>query len=854
MILFKKLSSYGSYDDHVELCTDGAKLFVYFINEKTVRVSTSFDEEYRELSYNLTTTAWEDDADEFFGKWRKRIHALKPIVSEEDDRLIVTASEDSIRLIIDRENFGIKFTDADDNVLSEDIYGAAYWKDGNLRRHHRGRIFPGDRFYGFGEKSGMLNKYGDRLRMFPSDSLGYDPAKTDPLYKHIPFFIRFNEKTKIASGMFYHNMSPTEFDMGRGKCNYYPEHYTYTADHGRLDYFFIAGPAISDVVERYTFLTGRQPLFPKYAYGYLGSSMYYSELDEKSDEAILEFASRAADEGVPMTGFMLSSGYTTGADNKRCVFTWNNDRFSDPKSFVKKMRSRGIRLCANVKPGFLLVHPKKDELISKGFFIKDESGEAPQEGSWWGGPGYFADLTDENNRNIWTELLTENVLDYGIDAVWNDNCEVDSILNDDAIVSAEGKKDRLSGYRAVTANIMCKLAYEALLKKDPKRRPFVVCRAGGAGIQSFASTWAGDNLTCWEALQYNISTILGMGLSGVANQGCDVGGFDGPAPDPELFVRWVQCGIFMPRFSIHSCNTDNTVTEPWMYEDVKGEIREAIRLRYRMLPMIYSLMEESNRTGAPVMRPLIYKYSDDARVYDEAVQFMMGDSLMVAPVVTQSAEGIEVCFPEDDSFIDLKSFERYEGGTYNVVSVTISDIPMFICRGGVIPMAEDVPILDDSGASIGFFAGEDDTDDKLAPKKMNIMVYPGTDSVTTFYDDDGKSMDYEDGKYVRSTISLSGDFSSSVKIAVSRQGDYKSATTGLMYTVFSEKRAPLSVTLSGEKIPEIRYRADFDKACDDKKQAWFYDMQMEAALINLDYPKGDYELLISFELHDLIGM
>ena len=273
MVILKKITDVNVCDDHVELCAEGAKLFVFFINENVVRVVTSFDEEYRELSYNLTTTAWADDADGYFRDWRTRVTALTPEVTETDSGYEITASGAFVRVAVARDSFGLRIEDVGGSVLSEDIYGASYWKDGNLRRHHRARIFPGDRFYGFGEKTGAPNKYGDRLRMHPSDSLGYDPVHTDPLYKHIPFFIRLNEKSKQASGIFYHNMSPGEFDMGRGKCNYYPEHYTYTADAGKLDYFFIAGPAVSDVVSRYTELTGRQPMFPKYAFGYLGSSM-----------------------------------------------------------------------------------------------------------------------------------------------------------------------------------------------------------------------------------------------------------------------------------------------------------------------------------------------------------------------------------------------------------------------------------------------------------------------------------------------------------------------------------------------------------------------------------------------------
>ena len=151
-------------------------------------------------------------------------------------------------------------------------------------------------------------------------------------------------------------------------------------------------------------------------------------------------------------------------------------------------------------------------------------------------------------------------------------------------------------------------------------RPFIVCRSGHAGIQRYAQTWAGDNLTCWESLKYNIATILGMSLSGVANQGADIGGFYGPSPEAELMVRWVQNGIFQPRFSVHSVNTDNTVTEPWMYGDCTGYIRDAIKFRYRMIPYLYSLMERAHETGLPIMEPMCSAFQQDPACY-EAVSY-----------------------------------------------------------------------------------------------------------------------------------------------------------------------------------------------------------------------------------------
>lgn len=156
--------------------------------------------------------------------------------------------------------------------------------------------------------------------------------------------------------------------------------------------------------------------------------------------------------------------------------------------------------------------------------------------------------------------------------------------------------------------LMSHVAFEAAEEVRPNERPYIITRSGCAGFQRYASSWSGDNYTSWETLQNNISTILNMGLSGVANYGADIGGFWGPAPSSELFLRWVQHGIFQPRFSIHSCNSDNTVTEPWMFTEIKHMVAKTIRFRYSLIPYLYSLMYYAHLKGNPIVRPLIYDF------------------------------------------------------------------------------------------------------------------------------------------------------------------------------------------------------------------------------------------------------
>ena len=239
------------------------------------------------------------------------------------------------------------------------------------------------------------------------------------------------------------------------------------------------------------------------------------------------------------------------------------------------------------------------------------------------------------------------------------------------------------------SNIMCHITDEAIHETFTNTRPYIVCRSGHCGIQRYAQTWAGDNLTCWDSLKYNIATILGMSLSGVANQGCDIGGFYGPSPEAELMVRWIQNGIFQPRFSIHSTNTDNTVTEPWMYGDCTDYIREAIGLRYQLSPYLYSLMERAHETGLPIMEPMCSAFQEDVKCYEEGVDFMLGDSLLVANVVEKGAVSRKVYLPEGETFYDFYTRAAYEGGRTVELPVDLGSIPLFVRSGAIIPMAED---------------------------------------------------------------------------------------------------------------------------------------------------------------------
>lgn len=824
------LTSMERRDGAFLLHTNCADIKVCFVTDEIVRVRASFDKELAEESYVLATTAWADRLDPLFEGERTRVQPCQPSVEEGENSIAFDTGK--IRLTVDKDPLSFRLYDGNGDLLYSDLAGNPFVLDSNQRVVHYSRMEEDDCFYGFGEKTGVLNKNKEFLRQRATDAMGYDATKMDTLYKHIPFYIRLSRQTKKAVGLFYHNFYESVFNMGREKSNYWPRYTYWQADGGDIDLFLIGGNSIARVVDNYTLLTGRPALLPKRALGYQGSSMYYPELEKDSDDAVLAFIDTIKEEGFPIDGFHLSSGYTS-YNNKRCVFTWNTARFKDPQAYFAAMNWKGAENVPNVKPGILLCHPWFDQFAAQDVFVREAESDRYSVGKWWGGDGAFWDYTKESARKIWKDYLIKNVIGVGTNSVWNDNCEYDSLLDKDSRCDFDGKGGTIGQLKPVMSTIMCKIGGDAVVEHDPNARPYVVCRSGSAGIQKYAQNWCGDNYTSWISLQYNIPTITGMGLSGQPNEGADIGGFAGPAPDEELFVRWVQNGIFQPRFSIHSASNDNTVTEPWMYRNSAGLIREAILLRYRLTPYLYSAEYEANQSGAPIMRALVYEFQDDPNVYDESFEFLYGRDILVANVLEPGAKTRKVYLPAGCKWCDWNdNFKCYEGGQTIEVPVNMETIPMFLREGAVVPMATNQLMSMERDHATG----------------LHITMVPGQERTYTLYDDDGVSNDYKKGLYRKTSIRMSG--TDVVKVDFAAEGEYTDFVKDVVVEMVRKDRSPFWVALGDEQLEHFLNRRKFDAA--DK--GWYYSQTKKAVLVKYPNPGRAVTLTVSFEDFDLIGM
>lgn len=813
---------------------DNADVMLVFIREDIVRIRTSFDKRFKEESYALIRTAWDDNLDELFKEERIRVQALEVPYEETEDR--ITFTTEKMRLVLRKDPFFFRLYDTDGELVYQDVKERAFDLDQIGRISHYSKIdFEHDHFYGFGEKTGHLDKKGRRMRMSPKDAVGYDPEFGDPLYKTIPFYIRINDIQKKPVGLFYNSPYDSVFDMGNEISGYWDRYCYYQADGGDIDLFLMTAPKMSDIIEQYTWLTGRSAMTTKQAIGYTASTMYYAELEKDCDQEIYKVIQKHKDEKIYIDNFWLASGYSSGEeDNLRYTFNWNKKRFPDPERFFARMREMGISVIPNMKPGILPHHPYIEEFEKNDAFVKTPDGKEDYVGLWWGGYGRFVDFTGERGRETWKKLLKENLLEKGSMTVWNDNCEYEGVDDRNALCDCDGRGGRMAELKIVHSNLMAYVGRKALAEVYPNERPYITNRAGYAGIQRYAQVWGGDNLTDWRTVKYNIATNVGMGISGVANMGCDIGGFAGPAPDGELLLRWIQTGIFQPRFCLNSANSDNTVTQPWMYQENMEEVRAAYAQRYRMIPYLYSLMRAAYETGMPAMRPLFLEFPEDTQCYlDKNLTFMFGPSILVANVVEPGAKNRSIYLPAGTKWYDMSDFMReYEGGQTIEIPVTKASIPMFLRGSAVYMTTEDVH--------------QCSTD---VMKQLDLLISAEKDVDFVFYDDDGHTKDFEQGVYNRTEIHVqSGD---KVTISFDQTGTYEDPVERLTLRVVSKKKGAFWVSVDGEQIPRFLVKENLDAA----EKGWYYNLSDRTVMIKTPKPRKEhFEIVVSTERFDLIGM
>ncbi len=604
------------------------------------------------------------------------------------DRAIACTSE--ITVAID-DACRVHATLADGTVIADDL---------ELALGDRARLVRAaraDRVYGLGERTGGLDKRGRAWTFWNTDA--YDPAHggwapdQDPLYQSIPFAVHVGGG--VAHGVFTDQPRRMVFDYTD------PARDVIDADARSLEQYLIAGPRMADVVDRYTRLTGRPALPPRWALGFHQSRWGYP------DGATLEaVAQRFRTDGIPAEALWLDIQHLRGFR----TFTID-DAF--PQASLDRVRALGFKLIAIADPG-IKVEPGWDVYdsgVAGGHFLRDARGEF--HGTAWPGISVFPDFSRAATRAWWGEHVT-SLTARGIAGIWLDVNEPTTFpeggggntVPGELIVDNDGDHTTMAAFHNAYALHESQATFEALAATG--KRPFVLSRAGYAGIQRHAAVWTGDTPSTWDGLAQTLPMLLGLGVSGVPIVGSDIGGYSGNA-SVELYARWMALGSISPFARAHV--TDGVRgQEPWMFGDEVTELsRDLLVERDRLLPYLYSLADEAARTGAPILRPLVWEFPEDPAVGNLGDQAMLGPSILVAPIVELGATSREVYLPAGRWF-EYHSGAIFDGPSTITVSTTLAALPMFVREGAIIPSASGV-----------------------------IDVYPGAPSSFTLYEDDGES-------------------------------------------------------------------------------------------------------------------
>lgn len=644
--------------------------------------------------------------------------------------LTITASPARIRLatpalvaVVHLSPLRLEWALPDGRIFASDRGAQPYMRgERNARVRHAMTRHARDRYYGLGDKTGPLNLHGRRLRTKMTDALGFDPVSGDPLYKHWPFVLVREGAYGIPYGLYYDNLAVATFDLGAEHDNYYGPYRSYEAEGGDLDYYVLAGDRLADVTARFVCLIGGTALPPRWSLGFAQTAMALADAED-AQARMDDFIGRCRTHAIPVSAFHFGSGYTT-IGTRRYVFHWNREKFPDPALLMQHFHAAGIHVVANLKPCLLDDHPHFAEAQRIGAFVQDETTGAPAISQFWDGEGAHIDFTNPSAIAWWQEGVQREILANGIDAVWNDNNEY-NLPNETAVCHGFSEPIPLDLARPLQPLLMTRASLERQQASKPDERAFTVTRAGCPGIQRYAQSWSGDNESSWRSLKWNLRLGLQMSLSGLYNIGHDVGGFAGPVPDAELLVRWTQALVLHPRFIMNSWKPNGIYTTPWLHPEALPAIRAAIRLRYRLIPYLYSLIHEAVRYHRPMLAPTFLNFEHDPVCFDENDELMCGSYLLAAPVVAPGERARRLHLPAGPRcWYDLYSGEVLASGAEAVVAAPLDRLPLLLAAGGILPMSgteNDYSRLDDEPCRL-------------------ILIFPGPgrgESRFVLWEDDG---------------------------------------------------------------------------------------------------------------------
>lgn len=590
---------------------------------------------------------------------------VDPEFSEEGEMLRFTL--DGVRFRVELRNFRISAETAC-GLLYRDRSGLAYNFEGELGRGsvHLTDRFPDQQIFGLGDKSGPVNKTGRRYELAAVDSMGFRAAYSDPLYKQIPFYICRHGAGSY--GLYYDSYANGSMDFGVEHDNYFEPYNTLRLEEEQLVYYLILGSP-AEIVRRFNALCGLAAPVPEWAFRYTGSTMEYTDAPD-ADARLRGFVAQCRANEIPVGGFWLSSGYTQIGE-RRCVFHWNREKIPAPEGLAESFSSQGLRLIPNVKPAFLTEHPLYPQIAAKGWFLHYPDG-SPACFPFWGGMASYLDFTNPEAYRFWKDCVRRELAERGYRHIWNDNNEYD-VLDESVLAHGFGHPVPARRIRPLFAYLMARASREACLEAG-EPEPFNVSRCGMAGIQRVASTWTGDNYTDFGELRWNHRQAMSMALTGFLFFGPDVGGFAGPRPGQELFLRWLQYGVFLPRFTLHSWKPGEPSTMPWLYPELMPSVRRLFALRERLAPELHAAAEACRLRHEALLQPVFLRDPD----YDPESDCFFCGPMLVCPVFDEGAVSLRLRLPRCAAQWRLRGEgEPYPGGAELTLPCLPTDLPLW---------------------------------------------------------------------------------------------------------------------------------------------------------------------------------
>lgn len=697
------------------------------------------------------------------------------VILKEEDTLY-RISTPVIHLEILKNGGKATFFNADNLETCSDEVGP-YWEEnhefGGYNVQCSKKIQEGENFYGLGDKASDLNLRGRIFQNWSTDAYAYE-RNTDPLYRNIPFYIGLCKGN--AYGIFFDNTYRTIFDFGNKKNDIL----TFSANGGELNYYYIHGPHMMDVIKRYSNLTGTHAMPPMWALGYHQCRWsYYPE------SKVRELAKTFREKKIPCDAIYLDIDYM---DGYRC-FTWNKEYFPNPSKMIADLAADGFKTVVIIDPGIKIdaEYEVFKEGKRKNYFCR-RGDDYFMEGPVWPGRCQFPDFTNPEVRDWWGGWH-QKLLDVGVAGVWCDMNEPSVFGTGTFPLDVRHNYDGHRGSHRKAHNVygmqMSRATYEGLKKLQRNKRPFTITRSTYSGGQRFAAAWTGDNIATWDHLHLASVICQRMSMSGFSFVGSDIGGFT-QEPDGELFTRWIQLGVFTPFMRAHSAG-DTGEREPWSFgEPYESICRTYIELRYKWLPYIYSAFWENHKYGFPILRPIVMVEQEQFNNWFRQDEFTFGDKILICPIFEQGAKGRWLYLPRGDWYY-YWSNELYEGGKEDFwLDVTLATMPLFVRAGAVIP---EYPVMQHTG--------ERDSD------HLNLRIYYSEYPVNSFiYEDHGDTFAYTQDIYTEKKFVVTGD-EKSIKIEQSWQGLFTPSYDTYHVVLIGLPFSPSTVLSDGRKIKDF---------------------------------------------------